>query len=284
MRIHVSTLAGRVDHPNEDFAAVGAGSAVLIDGAGAPAGLDSGCVHSVAWYARTLGGLLVAELADPAVPIVDALEAAIKRVVEAHGEPCDLGNPHSPSATVLAVRANGDVLEYVALADSTVIVEFHQGEPLIVTDDRIEDVRGRVIGTAGDASLIGEDGYADGLLTRVEKMAAHRNKVGGFWVASTDPGAAYEAVAGAVPLADVKSVTLLTDGATRLVDLFGVASWGELLRVVADDGAEALIRWTRQVEASDPDGSRWPRGKAFDDATIVRWTDELPGTSHRSPK
>ncbi|MCD0452418.1 protein phosphatase 2C domain-containing protein [Actinocorallia sp. API 0066] len=271
MRVSVSSLPGRPDRPNEDFAAIGPGTAVLIDGAGAPSGLDSGCVHSVAWYARTLGGLLLAELADPGVGLAEALEGAIKRVVEAHGETCDLTNPHSPSATVLAVRARGDALEYLALADSTVIIEFHRGEPLIVTDDRLEDVRGRVLGTAADSARIGADGFADGLLARMERMAAHRNVTGGFWVASTHPDAAREAVVGAVPLVDVKTVTLLTDGATRLVDLFGVASWAELLHAVACDGPDTLIDWTRDVEAADPDGARCPRGKAHDDATVIRW-------------
>ncbi|GAB2822490.1 protein phosphatase 2C domain-containing protein [Actinocorallia aurea] len=272
MRFQVSTLAGRTDRPNEDFAAVSADAAVLIDGAGAPPGLESGCVHSVAWYARTLGALLLAELADTGTGIVDALEAAIKRVMEAHGEGCDLSHPDSPSATVLAVRANGDTLEYLALADSTVIVEFHEGDPLIVTDDRVEHVRARVIGTEDESSRIGPDGYAEGLLARRLRMAAHRNRSGGFWVAGADPSAAREAIAGTVPLAAVKAVTLLTDGATRLVDLFAEASWPDLLKILHDQGPVALIHHTRQTESTDPSGTRWPRPKPTDDATIIHAT------------
>jgi hypothetical protein len=44
---------------NEDFAAVTPSAAVLLDGAGTPAGLETGCVHGIAWYARTLGTVLL---------------------------------------------------------------------------------------------------------------------------------------------------------------------------------------------------------------------------------
>ncbi|WP_344452242.1 hypothetical protein [Actinocorallia aurantiaca] len=56
----------------------------------------------------------------------------------------------------------------------------------------------------------------------MEKFAAYRNHPGGFWVASTKPAAAREVLTGTVPLEEVASVSVMTDGATRLVDLFGL--------------------------------------------------------------
>jgi len=40
--------------PNEDYAVTGPGWAVVLDGATAPAGIDSGCIHDVRWLVRQL--------------------------------------------------------------------------------------------------------------------------------------------------------------------------------------------------------------------------------------
>ena len=45
-----------------------------------------------------------------------------------------------------------------------------------------------------------------------------RNKPGGFWVASTDPKAAWRAVTGSVPYAAGTGVGMFTDGVSRLVE------------------------------------------------------------------
>jgi hypothetical protein len=49
--------------PNEDFVAAGPGWVVLLDGATAPPGVDSGCVHDPAWLVRRLGGQIAARMA-----------------------------------------------------------------------------------------------------------------------------------------------------------------------------------------------------------------------------
>jgi hypothetical protein len=67
-------------------------------------------------------------------------------------------------------------------------------------------------------------------------------------------------------------VTLLSDGATRLVDSFELADWKETLALLNSSGPDGLIRRVREAEADDPDGRRWPRGKAHDDATVLHWS------------
>lgn len=103
----------------------------------------------------------------------------------------------------------------------------------------------------------------------MEAMRAHRNVDGGFWVAAVDPLAAEQALTGTVPVDRVRAVAVLSDGASRLVDRFGLATWRQLLDLVDHDGPAELIRQVREAERSDPNGSRWPRGKIFDDATAV---------------
>jgi hypothetical protein len=62
---------------------------------------------------------------------------------------------------------------------------------------------------------------------------------------------------------------LLSDGASRLVDPFGLATWEELLALLDEGGPEELLRQVRTAEATDPEGRRWPRTKCSDDATAV---------------
>jgi hypothetical protein len=264
MRVLIATEPGTPGADNEDFAAASAGAIVLLDGASAPAGLESGCTHSVAWYARSLGAFLLAAIGDPDVGLADALAASIDRVNGQHASTCELDHPGTPSATVAAVRTVGQQLEYLVLSDSTLIIERADDDPLIITDDRLAGVSPKLADYPAP-----EPGTE--FLTRVRRLADFRNKPGGFWVANTNPNAAHQALIGTVPLADVAAVVLLSDGASRVVDRFHQLAWPDALEIIRNDGPQALIARTREAEADDPDRARWPRSKATDDATAVYW-------------
>jgi hypothetical protein len=264
----IATLLGQDDQDNEDFAAATSGVLVLLDGAGTPTGLDTGCVHSVAWYARTLGGLLLAEATDRTRSLSEALAAAITMTNARHAGTCDLSNSGTPSATVVAVRMAGESLDYLVLCDSVLIVERAEQALLVITDDRLERLRDQ-LDSPEVVALLGTDEHPATALSEVEKFARLRNRPGGFWVASTNPAAARQALTGSIPLADVTAVTLLSDGATRLVDRFDLLDWTDVLTILREDGPAELLRRTRQAEARDPHGRRWPRGKATDDATVL---------------
>jgi hypothetical protein len=64
-------------------------------------------------------------------------------------------------------------------------------------------------------------------------------------------------------------VAVLTDGATRAVDPFGIYDWPNLLDELETTGPAHLIAAVRDAETADPAGQRWPRNKASDDATVV---------------
>ncbi len=104
----LGTLPAEPDQQNEDFAAVAPGAAVLLDGAGV-AGAETGCVHGIAWFSSTLGGLLLGNIAgDPARPLADCLADAIRSVRSLHEDTCDLTYRASPTSTVVAVRVGGE--------------------------------------------------------------------------------------------------------------------------------------------------------------------------------
>jgi hypothetical protein len=230
MRVALATEPGTPGWPNEDFAAIAPGAAVLLDGATTfPGGIDIGCVHGVAWYARTLGGLLLsAIIADPPAPLADCLAAAIGEVRARHEGTCDLGNPATPAATVTAVRASPAGFDILALSDSVVAADYADGRPpLVITDD-------------------------------------HR-------AASADPGVARRARTAIVPADGLRGIALLSDGATRITDRYGLLDWPAFLAVIRDHGPADLIRQVRAAEDSDADCTRWPRSKARDDATVIYW-------------
>lgn len=89
------------------------------------------------------------------------------------------------------------------------------------------------------------------------------------WFAAADPRIAERARPGSVPLSDLHAAALLTDGATRLVDLFGLEDWPATLGTLAKKGPAALITRVRKAENDDPDGQRWPRSKPHDDAAVA---------------
>jgi len=89
--------------------------------------------------------------------------------------------------------------------------------------------------------------------------------------AAADPDAARYATVGTLPCADLRGVALLSDGATRITDLYDVLTWPDVIDVIRSQGPAALISRVRAAEDTDPDCQRWPRGKPRDDATVVYW-------------
>ncbi|MFD6950842.1 hypothetical protein A6A08_19065 [Nocardiopsis sp. TSRI0078] len=253
MPFRVATEPGDPGRPNEDFAAATATSAVLLDGASAPPGVDTGCAHGVAWYTRRLGGLLLAG-ADAGLPLREALAEAVTTASALHAHTCDLSNQESPSATVVAVRVGTGGLEYLVLSDSVLLVEGPDGVR-VLTDTRLDVLRSELArqGRPGDA------------------VRAHRNVAGGFWTAGADPRAAEEALTGTLPAG---RFTAMTDGAGRVVDVFGDLDWGEAFALVSDRGPRALLDRVRALEAADPERRNHPRAKGSDDATVLAWTPE----------
>jgi hypothetical protein len=229
-RVVLATVPGTAGWPNEDFAAVAPGAAVLLDGATTiPRGTPTGCRHGVAWYARTLGSALLGGLvADPGTGLADALAAAIGDVRDRHADTCDLDNPATPAATVTAVRAEPSGFSFLALSDSSILADYGDNqEPQVITDN-------------------------------------HQP-------ARATPDAAARATTGTLAWDGLRGLALLSDGATRITDRYGLLGWPELLATIRGQGPHALIDEVRVAEAADADCSRWPRTKATDDATIIWW-------------
>jgi hypothetical protein len=89
--------------------------------------------------------------------------------------------------------------------------------------------------------------------------------------AAADPGAAATAATGTLPLAGLRGVALLSDGATRITDQYHQLTWPAVVDVIREHGPDEIIGRVRAAEDADPDGRRWPRRKLRDDVTILYW-------------
>jgi hypothetical protein len=251
----VKTIFASVGTPtraNEDYVVCGQNWAVVLDGATPGGGVESGCVHDVPWLVRQLGGRLALLLTSArSWSLAKILADAIEGTCEAHMATCDLANPHSPSSTVAIARTTEQAVEHLVLADSPILYRDHLGDLTLIQDDRT-------------ARLPRYD---------TDTIASHRNQPHGFWVASTQPLAAEAAIIGSRPRERVTDVYLISDGASRYVDLLALGTWEQMMESIDLHGPEEVIRAVRQAEAENlPAMSIQPNGrrlKRHDDASIV---------------
>jgi hypothetical protein len=248
MQISYAT-AGTSGQVNEDYVAAGPDWAVILDGATAPAGVNSGCVHTVRWLVERLAAAVVTRLIlSDRSPLPDLLAAAITDTRDGHAATCDLANPDGPSSTISIVRVRGDCLDYLTLGDSPIVLWHRNQGFTAIIDDRV-------------AQLPGGQPYT------TELVRAHRNTAGGFWVASADPGAAYQAISGTEPLKPIEEAGLFTDGITRLVDWYGY-TWPVVFSLLRSHGPASLISRVRAAEREQPHAY----AKQHDDASAAYLT------------
>jgi hypothetical protein len=96
-----------------------------------------------------------------------------------------------------------------------------------------------------------------------------RNRPGGYWIAAADPNVVTEALTGKVGLDGLRRAAVLTDGGARIVRLFELLDWHELIDLLDDAGPGEVVRRIRAAEVADPEGRRWARNKRSYDATVV---------------
>ncbi|MEE6257840.1 hypothetical protein [Plantactinospora sonchi] len=268
MRVTMASVAaGKVGRGNEDFVGAVPTAVVLTDGAGGVAGAELVCRHDVGWYATRLGTELLTLLPGNADSTLPALLAeAIGRVTDAHRDTCDVTDPRSPWAAVVMLRRVGDRVDHLVLGDATLVLD-RVGGPVVVTDQREATVSQPYEETL--ATLVeGSAEYDQVYREAVTVVRGSRNRPGGYWVAKEDPRAAAQAYTGSCPIAELSGAVLLSNGASRIVDRFGLADWPQVLTILGSSGPDEVIRRVREAEARD--------AVAADDATIAYCTDLNP--------
>ena len=242
---------------------------MLVDGAGIPAHLRSGCTHTVSWYARELADTFRDTLSHADIDIRTALALALRQVAASHGTGCDLDRG-SPSGTVAAWRIGAEAVEYLVLGDASIILTDPGGDVSEVTDERLATVTEPII-----SSLV-RDRVARGLATtpndlREARRAAvelTRNKANGFWCCHHEPAAAGHAIVRTLRRTQVASLVAASDGATRGYQLLGIHTVADVARLAANAAGRTVIAAIR----AEKQRTRWltDQGmKKHDDATLV---------------
>jgi hypothetical protein len=263
MRVALATSPGHPGRGNEDFVAAAPGVVVLLDGAGIR-GAEDICRHGTAWYAHSLGGSLLSRLTrDGDADLAACLADAIDEIARRHRHTCDLANPSSPQATIAVARVAGDRVDHLVLADSYVVLDAGTG-PQVRTDER--EVLVRQACTAPlEGMAEGSAEYDEMLPSVIEAFRAHRNQPGGYWIAKDDPAAAAEAVTGSTPRAGLRGLALLSNGASRIVDPYGLASWADVVEMLRGVGPDELVRRVREAEAGPVPGAADDASAAYVD-------------------
>jgi hypothetical protein len=155
-----------------------------------------------------------------------------------------------------ATARHDEGADYLALADAVLLLDTTDGLQ-VVKDERVNQLAGKEREAANRVPA----GSALKLRRRAQLTRALRRPQPARrlldWVAAADPQAVSQALTGTLPGKTLQRAVLLSDGASRLVDPFGLATW------------EELVRQVRAAEAVDPEGRQWPRTKRSDDATAV---------------
>ncbi|MGH3311660.1 MAG: protein phosphatase 2C domain-containing protein [Streptomyces sp.] len=279
MRIEMTSEPGDPGRPNEDYASAalpssGQGGAVVVLDGVTPPPEDVGCAHGVPWFTARLGGAML-ELSGSRrdLELTGCLAAAIARTADAHRSTCDLSHIRTPQATVVAVRWGEESVEHLVLSDSALLLERADGAVDPVLDPRLGELpehlralRQRVRALPRDTP---ERTAARAEYARAVEALRNAADGDGFYTAAADPTVANRAVTGSTPRADLRALLALTDGAARWTETFRLGGWAELFALVRKEGTGTLVARVREAEATDPDGTRYPRGKARDDATAV---------------
>ncbi|MFC8200296.1 protein phosphatase 2C domain-containing protein [Streptomyces sp. NPDC057298] len=264
MRVSIDTHPGGAN-PNEDWVAGTPTVAVVLDGL-STAGLSTGCRHGVPWYVAHLGSQLVSALAEQDRPLSSGLADALERVAKMHPE-CDLGNPGTPSSTVAILRHRYEALDHLVLADSPIIFGSPQSYS-VITDLRVDDVLPEMKAEV-EKHETHTEGHREALRRFVLAQRQVRNTRDGYWVAAASPEAAEHSLTGTTPLREVHAAAVMSDGVSRLVTEYEMATWPEVFETLRTAGPRELIDTVRKVESTDPTGRRWPRYKSGDDATVA---------------
>ncbi|MFD2795678.1 protein phosphatase 2C domain-containing protein [Promicromonospora vindobonensis] len=261
MTLLAGTLAG--NSHNQDRYMVGEGFAVVLDGATSVAGDRS---HDPGWFAGRIGEVLARTLPG-GEPIPDLVAGAIAEVRDAD----QLVPETSPTCTVTVARWSGDAVETYALCDSTIAVLHRDGTESVYFDDEVgdavsqkrEEYRARLARGHGY-----DEAHRDLLIELQKEQARWRNRPGGYYVAGTDPDAAYHGVVGTVERTAVTALLLATDGVDP-VRHPRAETWWDLYTEAVDHGPDRVLHDLHAAEAADPDGLQWARSKRHDDKTLV---------------
>lgn len=276
----VDALSEPAAQVNEDAWGHAGGAVWLLDGATgvAPAPLIES-PSDAAWFAREVSQRLASAFL-PERPTTEAVLHGVCGAVEAASRTCDLAavpNWELPSASLVVAREMAGSLEFTNLGDSVIV---WRGRGGVATRFGAADELGRLeesLHRVLDDALAAGHGRQAGL-DRARALARENRKLmnrpEGYWILDLSGDGVSKAQVAACPDAGSVDLLLMTDGFSRLVEVYDAYDWDGLMDRALQAGLAALYDELRAIEAEDEDCILHQRFKGRDDATAVllAWT------------
>lgn len=227
-----------------------------------------------AWFVGEVSGALSAGFAA-GLSTLHAIAQSARAAVDAARRiaPIDhLDSYELPCASLTLVQSIGDdALEFANLGDCRLVWSLGEGAA-------------QPYGTSGVTALdarmeqrIAAD-LARGLSPEEVRIASkamareHRkliNRPDGYWILDLTGAGVPHTERTVLRTDQPLDLLLMSDGFTRLTDLYGVHDHDSLLRAARTEGLTALYDRLRAIEADDPECRTYARHKVRDDATAV---------------
>lgn len=270
----VDALCRSFQAVNEDAWGQAEGVVWALDGAtGVAPQPYLGGPSDAAWFAQVISDHLAAAFAT-GQPTSSAIAQAVGEAARAATGLCDIAGIATfelPSACLVAARETASGLELTNLGDSVIVWRASGGvaTPFGTTPlAALEETLHRVLDAALAAGRSRAEGVAEARALARENRKL-MNSPEGYWILDLSgdgvPHAEIDICASQGPV----DVLVMTDGFSRLVELYGVYDWDGLLDRALEVGLAPLHDELRAIEAADEDCIRHQRFKARDDATAI---------------
>lgn len=178
----------------------------------------------------------------------------------------------TPAASFALVRPLGNEIEIARLGDCLVLLEGTNGVVTVMDHPVLEQIEAetrRAVLDLRAAGIADPEQVREKMLPALRAQRRRRNCADGYGVLAAEQGCTALMHVDRMPMQALRSVLLASDGYYRLVDHYGAMNGTELVRRTRAQGADALLKQLRAIEAADPLAAAYPRLKIRDDATAL---------------
>jgi hypothetical protein len=265
--------AGR--QTNEDAAGVAGPLAFVLDGAGLGASPRfAGFATDAAWLVAEATDWLTRRADDQGLGargLASVLEDLQAHLTAAYGAPDSTDPSGGPSACLMLARLDPGsprTLDLAWIADCVALVPVASGDIEVFSDDRVAAFESLIF-----EAMAREPGQAGALSpaarAQIRQNRNHLNQPKGYAAISPTRPWQHLVCHHRMAFDATRPLVLLSDGASRLYDLFDGRTARDVYDVAARGDGAALLADLRGIERADGECLRYPRFKVHDDATIL---------------
>lgn len=257
---------------NEDVCDFGKKSAWVIDGATGITKKMPVEKTDAFWYVSKLSNYIKLNISNEEISLHSILKDAIKNLKDEFKkyDSRPMEKYEYPSASIAVIRQIEGFLEYIVIGDCSIILDKND-KVEIISDRRISLLENDIIKKFkyyNDQNIYSISEIVNILLFDFKKMREKMNSKEGYWILSFEEKSVDNSIYGKVDSKSINNIIILTDGITRLIDVFKLYKADQLRAKILEKGLEEVCKELRFYEKEiDPDAKQFSRIKCTDDAT-----------------